>query len=255
MPAFLPTMRGIIDRRMLINFRARPEVVSRLLPSSFRPKLVRGWAMVGICLIRLKEMRPAGFPAVCGLGSENVAHRIAVEWDEGGRTREGVYIPRRDTSSSLQSLVGGKVFPGIHQRADFLVHEQNNEFSLQMKARDHGAFISLQARLADGLPATSLFSSLAEASDFFARGAMGYSATNQPDRSDGLELHTFDWQVEPLEIQSVKSSFFDDRVRFPAGTIEFDCALLMRGVEHEWRGLPTLQASSQVNDLKMEDQL
>jgi hypothetical protein len=35
----------------------------------------------------------------------------------------------------------------------------------------------------------------------------------------------------------MESSFFDDRNRFPAGSIEFDSALLMRGIKHEWRAL------------------
>src|SRR5882757_5239213 len=82
----IPTMHGIIERRMLVNFRVRPDVVRPLLPEFFRPKLVNGWAMAGICLIRLKNMRPHGFPAACGLTSQNAAHRIAVEWDEAGIT-------------------------------------------------------------------------------------------------------------------------------------------------------------------------
>jgi len=34
----------------------------------------------------------------------------------------------------------------------------------------------------------------------------------------------------------VESSFFEDRALFPPGSVEFDCALLMRGIEHEWHG-------------------
>jgi hypothetical protein len=136
MKAITPTMCGMIDRRMLINFRIRPDVARKLLPSIFRPKLLNGWAMAGICLIRLKEIRPKGFPAVCGLMSENAAHRFAVEWDDGGTVREGVYIPRRDTSSALQAFAGGRVFPGIHHAAAFEVQEGNNEFRLQMRSRD-----------------------------------------------------------------------------------------------------------------------
>ena len=49
------------------------------------------------------------------------------------------------------------------------------------------------------------------------------------------------WQVEPLEIQWVSSSFFDDPSLFPNGTIQFDCALLMQNIEHEWRVLPRLE--------------
>lgn len=234
-------MHGLIDRRMLINFRVRPEVATKLLPSFFRPKLVNGWAMAGICLIRLKEIRPQGFPARCGFTSENAAHRIAVEWNDGDVVREGVYIPRRDTSSALQAFVGGRVFPGIHHVAEFEVQEGNDEFKLQMRARDGTTSVGLHGRRAVQMPAASIFASLAEASDFFARGSIGYSATSKPDCCDGLELHTSAWQVEPLEIQSVSSSFFEDTNRFPNATIQFDCALLMQNIEHEWRVLPRLE--------------
>ena len=234
-------MHGLIDRRMLINFRVRPDVVTKLLPPFFRPKRVNGWAMAGICLIRLKAVRSRGFPAFCGLTSENAAHRIAVEWDEGDVVCEGVYIPRRDTSSALQAFVGGRLFPGVHHVAKFEVSERNDEFQLQMQARDGTTSVGLHARCATQIPVGSIFASLAEASEFFARGSMGYSATSKPDCCDGLELHTSKWQVEPLEVQSVRSSFFDDPSRFPIGTIQFDCALLMQNIEHEWRVLPRLE--------------
>jgi hypothetical protein len=65
--------------------------------------------MAGICLIRLEQMRPRFAPPVVGLTSENAAHRIAVEWDEHGTRREGVYIPRRDTSSRLSVLASGHI--------------------------------------------------------------------------------------------------------------------------------------------------
>ena len=242
MTSLVPTMRGVIDRRMLVNFRVRPEVVARLLPPPFRPKLVRGWAMAGICLIRLKEMRPQGFPAALGVGSENAAHRIAVEWNDGATVHEGVFIPRRDTSSRLQTLVGGRVFPGVHHHADFEVHETADDFCLEMRSQDGSTAVGLKARLADELNPNSIFTSLTEASDFFARGSAGYSATGNAGCWDGLELHTDDWEVEPLKVNEVRSSFFDDRMQFPADSIEFDCALLMRGIEHEWRSLPRLRS-------------
>ena len=132
MTALVPTLHGVIDRRMLVNFRARPEAVTGMLPAPFQPKLVRGWAMVGICLIRLRDIRPRGFPSWCGLNSEIAAHRMAVGWNENGASGEGVFIPRRDTSSSVQAFVGGRVFPGVHHQALFTVQESATEFSLAM---------------------------------------------------------------------------------------------------------------------------
>src|SRR3984893_10338567 len=95
----IPVVQGLIDRRILVNFRVDPDVLTRMLPKPFRPKLVRGAGMAGVCLIRLKHIRPRFLPSFVGIGSENAAHRIAVEWDENGQYREGVFIPRRDTSS------------------------------------------------------------------------------------------------------------------------------------------------------------
>lgn len=138
-------MHGIIDRRMLVNFRVKPELIAPMLPSFFRPKLVKGWAMAGICLIRLKDIRPKGLGTAFGVSSENAAHRIAVEWHENGAAREGVFIPRRDTSSALQSMVGGRIFPGIHHRANFVVDENGDDYRLQMKSRDDATHVRLHA--------------------------------------------------------------------------------------------------------------
>jgi hypothetical protein len=79
----IPTIHGNIERRILINYTADPEVVQELLPFPFRPKIYKDKAIVGICLIRLKKVKPKGFPDLMGVSSENGAHRIAVEWDEG----------------------------------------------------------------------------------------------------------------------------------------------------------------------------
>jgi hypothetical protein len=41
----------------------------------------------------------------------------------------------------------------------------------------------------------------------------------------------------PLEIENVRSTFYDDRGRFPTGSIGLDGAVLMRGIPHEWHEL------------------
>ena len=74
----IPTIRGVIDRRVLVNFRVDPDVLARVCPAPFRPQIVNGFGVAGICLIRLKSIRPKLFPACLGISSENAAHRIAV---------------------------------------------------------------------------------------------------------------------------------------------------------------------------------
>jgi hypothetical protein len=36
------------------------------------------------------------------------------------------------------------------------------------------------------------------------------------------------WDMVPMEIESQYCAFYSDSERFPAGTLEFDCGLLMR---------------------------
>ena len=230
----LPVIRGTIDRRILANYRIDPIVMKTFLPQPFRPKIVNGFAIGGICLIRLKAIRPRFSPFRWGLGSENAAHRIAVEWDADGRTHEGVYIPRRDTSSLLNTLVGGRIFPGVHHRASFAVKETSESLSVKMNSVDGEAHVFVRGTVTDTFPQTSLFGSISEASEFFKRGSLGYSVTHIQGSYDGLELRCRDWKMETLEVEQIESSFFDDRARFPANSIHFDCALLMRSIEHEW---------------------
>jgi hypothetical protein len=230
----LPVMSGMIERRMLVNFRCKPAALTKLLPSPFRPKLVNGWGMAGICLIRLGGIRPAFLPVLCGLTSENAAHRIAVEWDEDGTTQEGVFVPRRDTNALLNRLVGGKIFPGVHHAAKFEVNETENHFKLEMRSEDGESFVRVLARVTDELPDGSVFHSLAEASEFFRGGALGWSARTADNEFDGLELRCREWRMESLAVEKVESSFFENPKLFQPGSTKFDSAFLMCGIAHEW---------------------
>jgi len=123
----LPVIEGVIARRILLNWWMDPAVAQRLVPEPFEPTLVNGFAVAGICLIRLEQVRPAGVPAALGVASENIAHRFAVRYPEGGEWRDGIYILRRDTDSYLTTLLGGRLFPGVHRDAEFQVEEDERK--------------------------------------------------------------------------------------------------------------------------------
>ena len=157
-----------------------------------------------------------------------------MQWQRDGKQCEGVYIPRRDTSSRLNTLVGGRIFPGEHHHARFDVDENDEQLSVRFESDDTMARVSVKARLSDALPSDSVFQSVEDASRFFEAGSLGYSATSDSNRFDGLEMCCRSWSVQPLAVGEVRSSYFDDRSKFPEGSAIFDCALLMRGIEHEW---------------------
>jgi hypothetical protein len=240
---FLDTIHGIIDRRVLLNYRMDPGTLRRVLPPPFRPKLYGSHGVGGVCMIRFKGLRPRFVPAWLGLGSENAAHRIAVEWEQDGQPREGVFIPRRDTNSWFNKTLGGRVFPGIFQRSRFESQESASAVSLRIVRANGGIEIAFAGHLVEQLLPTSIFPSLEAAAGFFSLGATGYSATHAEGHYHGMELHSLNWTVSPLAIDEAQSCFFDDRNRFPPGAAELDCALLMRGIEHEWHSRPNLYLS------------
>lgn len=238
----IPTISGIISRRLLLNYRIDAGVARKILPERFKPKLRDGFAIGGICLIRLEDIRPKGLPKFFGISSENCAHRFAVEWeDESGQPCEGVYIPRRHTGSRLNALTGGRIFPGVHHHSRFDVRDENGRISLQvLPSGTTEPLVDIEVSETDDFPETSIFGSLAASSEFFEAGCMGYSSRPDSCIMDGLTLQVTQWKVSSLNVHHIRSSYFDDRALFPAGSIGFDHALLMRDIPHEWHSLPEM---------------
>ncbi|WP_295676198.1 hypothetical protein [uncultured Empedobacter sp.] len=44
-----------------------------------------------------------------------------------------------------------------------------------------------------------------------------------------------------MEVSHVKSSFFEDETIFPKGSVQFDNAILMTNIEHEWKSLEKIK--------------
>jgi hypothetical protein len=230
----LPVLNGIIDRRILINYRIEPKVVKSLLPPHLEPVVINGYASGGICLLRLKSIGVKYSPSFLRITSENAAHRFLITYRKDGQIIKGVYIPRRDTDSKLNVLLAGKLFSWPHYPAIFLVEEGNDRYWVNMKSRDGKTQLEVDAQLDNHFSINSMFDSIAHASSCFQSCPVGVSPSTNPQRFKTIQLTTKTWNVKPLQVRSLKSSFFEDKSLFPHGTIEFDNALLMEGIEHEW---------------------
>lgn len=233
----LNTLTGTIERRLLINYRVDPDVATSILPPPFKPALVDGHAIAGICLIQL-SVRPTWLPRHASFRSINGAHRIAVTLPDGN---DAVYVPRRDTSSRLNTLVGGRLFPGTQHLATFTLQDSGDRVSMELTSRDASTHVGVTVSTTDRLPEGSVFDSVQHVSDFFEQGSLGYSDTPRADCYDGLEFQTQNWSVTPLDVESVESTYFDDRALFPEGSATLDNALLMRDIHHSWHTRPPLR--------------
>src|SRR5262249_17957318 len=151
----LPVLQGRIARRILLNFRADPGITARLLPAPLVPEVQNGAAIVGICLIRLEEIRPRGVPAAVGLSSENMAHRVAIRYPAEQGQEPGVFIWRRDTDQRLMELLGGRLFPGVHGHATYEVTEAGDDLAMRVRTPGGEADVAFRARPSDWKPTAS----------------------------------------------------------------------------------------------------
>jgi hypothetical protein len=241
-------MRATIERRLLVNYRVDGEVLAGALPPPFRPAMIDGYGIAGICLLRLGAVRPVGVPRLLGLTSENAAHRVAVEWDTPSGPMTGVYIPRRDTSSHVSALVGGRLFPGWQHLARFDVREAGDRYEIRVASRDGEVGVEVDACRSERPMPGSVFASVEAASAFFRSAPVGYAATPCEGVFDGVELAAEGWNLEPLHVERATSSFFDDWARFPRGTATLDSAFLMAQISTRWRPQPQLVAPVGVGD-------
>jgi hypothetical protein len=235
-----------MERRILVNYRVDPEVLAPFLPSPFRPTLVGGVGIAGICLIRLGDIRPLGLPAALGIRAENAAHRVAVEWDSPHGPIAGVYIHRRDTTSRAITVVGGRLFPGWHHRARFDVTEEVGAYRIVLDSLDGQIHVAVEAHEVETVAPGSVFASLSEASEFFRRAPIGYATTPNPGLFDGIRLDADQWAIGPLHLELVESSLFDSPSIFPPGTVQLDSAFLMHGLDTTWTAQPDLAGAQSV---------
>lgn len=223
----------VIERRLLVSYRINPERVSALLPRPFRPQLVNGHAIGGVCFIRMGALRPARLPRAAGVRTENVAHRFAVEWDDEHGNHAGVYIPRRDTNSRIAAALGASIFPGAYHLARFEVTESADMIRIGVRSRDRAVSLSVAATPAASLT-SALFAGAEEAAGFFRQGALGFSPSAADRCVDAVRLHATNWEERPMAVSAMNSSLFDDATTFPAGTCALDSALLMTNIAARW---------------------
>jgi hypothetical protein len=120
------------------------------------------------------------------------------------------------------------------------VREDASRLRVAFAARDGSARVAVDVSLSPDLSGSRLFRDVAAASRFFEAGSVGFSATSEAGRFDGMALRTDAWAVEAGVVHSAESSYFD---AFPPGTAELDCALVMRQVPVVWDALPSLRTA------------
>ena len=215
-------VRAHLRRRLLVSYRMDPGVARAIVPAPLRPQLVAGRALGGFCVLDLDAIRPGWMPGAIGLRSENAAHRMAVEWDEGGQTRTGVYILERHSTARHAVLFGGRLFPGVHRHARFTIDESGDRYAMTMDAADERLATDVEV---GGDWESELFATVEAASEFYRSGRIGWSRGTDGSTLEAVALAADTWRVEPARIHSAHSSYFES---LPAGSAVLDHVVVMR---------------------------
>ena len=109
------------------------------------------------------------------------------------------------------------------------MEDDGDKIDFEMKSKDGEVTVQVRGCTANLMSHISSFREVADASAFFERGSIGYSATSDANRLDGIQLRTKTWKVAPLRVEHAYSSFFADEKKFPKDTAAFDCALISAG--------------------------
>ncbi|MBT2473095.1 DUF2071 domain-containing protein [Microbacterium sp. ISL-103] len=221
--AIIRDVRAQLRRRLLISYRIDPTVAASLLPDGFRPQLIDGSALAGVCVLGLEAIRPSWISRRWGLRSENAAHRMAVERDGADGVERGVFIFERHSSAWHPVLWGGRLFPGVHRKARFRVDESGDRYAVSMQAGPHT--LEVDVEVDEGEWSSRVFASLQQASDFYRAGRVGWSRTRDGRRVEPVALSSTEWKVEAARLHHLRSSFFD---ALPQGSAVFDSVVVMR---------------------------
>lgn len=198
---------GTIRRRLLVNAVVDPDEAGRWLPRGVRPHVIAAGTVVGCCLLEIEGIRPRGLPAVVGRRLRAVAHRISVEWDDGsGATEVGVYVPVRHTDSRCAVALGGRWFPGVHERAR--TELSASEHDLEWRSEPLGAG-GLRVRVAVTVPRAVPASSTC---DEVGPTCLGAAVGVSPDRRGRLEAARMEpahRDARAVAIDVLDSAFID----------------------------------------------
>jgi len=222
----LSSMLGRIRSRTLVQYRADPEAVARLLPARFRPAVHRGHALIGVCHTRMDEPRGGWTPlAHLTMGTDLLTWRIPAVVERSGRDgeaeRNAVWIPRRDTSSWFGANCTGRLTRGRWRLSRFELDESPGGVTLVVE-RDGERELELRAEACGELRG-SVLHDLGE-----ARHVLGAQGEARPTFAlapgfDELDLDPEHWDVEALEVREALARPFAELL--PAGSFEIDCAL------------------------------
>jgi hypothetical protein len=194
---------------LLVNALVDPDEAAARLPPGVRPHVTDQGTVIGCCLLEIEDLRPAGLPPVVGLRMRAAAHRISAEWDDGaGATVTGVYVPVRHTDARLAVALGGRWFPGVHERAHIEVSTSDGHLRWTSQPVRHPAQLGVRVTVSNASAAGQAGGTC----DPVGATCLGASVGVSPDRRGALEaarMQPAHRDAREMVVDELESGFLD----------------------------------------------
>ena len=244
-------LRGVVRRRVLVNYPVPPERLGPWLPPQAEPALHAGRAWVSACAVRLERMAPTAWPAPLGLRMHYLVHRT-IAWlpFPDGTRRCAVLILEANLDHPATFLARGSTRVPFRRRC-IRVDEGEGHWAASMRSslriqdmhRDGGGAgedgllyeACVEAPGGPATPAGSLFPDAASADRFLLGVAYGCAWDPRRRRMRYLAETHDPWTIEAAPARTARNRFLEDLC---GGPVEADHALLMRDVPHAFAMRP-----------------
>jgi hypothetical protein len=240
MPVPLPmsvTMRGVIDRCVLLNYRTPVSSVERFVPRGLRLRTKGGFAFWNVVVCRVHRMRHALAPAALGITYCHVAYRLLVEAElADSSVVSGLHFIRSDANNGLVGL-GGNIMSDFRFHGALIdITQTDTRFTATGRSHDGVGNFDLTARdkPAVKLSAGSPFQSRTEAAEFLKYTPVGLAPNRAGSalRLSEVLRNESAWHSTPLEVDRQFFAFFHS-ARQKAVTLEL--AERVEPIDYRWR--------------------
>lgn len=226
--------RSTIDRRIVVFFRVDPQAAAGALPPGSAAREIKGCGLAGIAIARRRSVPSTWLPDRFSTFHQAV-HFVLAARTPTPRGGSGAVVARSDTSSRLLVWMGEHGLIRLRQQhARFRVVETREAIELVGDSDDRRMHLALKGRVTRWLPRQSVFGSVAQAHDFVRLDLEDLGLIGPETGSGGAGRGARRSRLQPLALERVEASWFDDSPLATAGALEFDSAFWVRDDELAW---------------------
>lgn len=206
------------DYSLVLAYAFPPEILSPLLRPGLELDLYNGFAFAAVAMVKTKNLRPSFLPPVFGKNFFLSGYRLFTRLRTStGKNLRGLQILRSDTDSAVMSFSGNLLTHYNYSFSKIRADRRDNRISIEIKTRDGGADLSLEADIQPGdIPVFqgSPFKDWIEARKF--AGPMPFTFYSQEGSSTVTVVEGIrqSWNVRPASVDVKQIAFFQNSAYF-----------------------------------------